>query len=254
MLANPTISPSFPELEIARGKVAHVTVVRKFGRNPAVGGTEDVWTVGGLYPFPTAALQLRIQAGGNAADASSGANAREITLQGEDTNFNLIEETLATNGIAVSAPTVLSFRRLHRAFVSDVGVYGNTNLGDINIETTAATVLARIGAVLGQTQMAIYTIPNGFTGFLRQFRAQVESPRAVDVTFFQRLRADDIVAPMGATRIISGFNQVTGDLVRQYNAMEVDFPEFTDIWAQASNPTAGTALSVEFCLWLVANV
>ena len=254
MLANPTISPSYSQLEIARDNVAHLDTIRKFGRNPAVGGTEDIWTPGGLYTFPTAALPLRIRLGGNAADAAGGANAREITLQGLDDNFDEIEATLATNGALVSAPTGLSFRRFFRGFVSEVGTYGFTNLGNILVEDTAGVLLGQINVGLGQTQMAIYTIPNGTTGYLQRFRIQIESTRAADITLFRRDRADDIVAPMGGTRIISGFNQVVGNVDRLYEAMAEPLEEKTDIWAQAANPTAATALSAEFCLWLVANV
>lgn len=251
MLENPS-SFSVGELEIARGNVPGISLIRKFGRNPAVGGVEDVWTVGGVYPFPQAALPIRIRVGGNVLDVAGGLNARAITIQGLDGNFDEIEEVIITAGAAQSAETVASYFRVFRAFVTDVGGYGNTNAGDINIETNAGTLLARIGTGLGQTQMAIYTVPAGQQGFLHRLRVHVESPRAVDVNFFQRPNADVIVAPFGGVRLVSGFEQITGDLLREYDTME-PFEEKTDIWAQASNPTAATALSVEFDVWLVAN-
>jgi hypothetical protein len=248
MLANPTLSPSSPPLEIARGNVPHLINVFKFGRNPDITTVEDVWTVGGVYPFPTVALPVRIKVGGNPADDVGGLNARAVTVVGLDPTFALQTSVLVTAGAAASAQTAESYIRVFRAFVTDAGLYNNTNLGNIDIETNAGTTLARIGAGLGQTQMAIYTVPLGHRAYLRRLNVHPESTKAVDLTVFQRQDADIIVAPTTAPRIIVGYTQVTEHFDHVFDSTP-ELPEKTDIWLRASNPSAATAVSVEFGLW-----
>ena len=70
--------------EVERGNVEGYSLVHKYGRNPAVGnGSEDgILQAAANFTFRTSATTFRIAAGGNAADTSAGAGAREITIQG----------------------------------------------------------------------------------------------------------------------------------------------------------------------------
>ena len=139
--------------------------LHKFGSNFAISTTndpQDVWTGGGLYPFPSTANATTIVST-NAADASpSGDGARTVKVQGLDANYVFVTETVALNGLT---PVALStqYLRVFRMSVETVGAGATgTNVGNINV-AHGATTIAQIAAGLGQTLMAIYTVPDNYT-------------------------------------------------------------------------------------------
>jgi hypothetical protein len=247
------IPNTFP-LEVQRGVVTGVSSVRKFGHNPSVvtGSYQDIWDGGGAYPFQTSASAVRIQAGGDAGDTAAGAGAQKIAVEGLDENWALATEDIATAGAAQSLPTTTTFTRVFRAYVKESGTYGGTNIADIDIETTGATVVAVIPADVGQTQMALYTIPDGKVGYLCGIDFSGTSTQTYDVRVFKREKADDIAAPFGPVRIVSEFNGQVRAGDREFCVYPSALPARTDIWMSAvANGGAGVALSGEFDLWLV---
>ena len=146
-------------LSIARGHIKDASHIHKFGAVPAMSQnqTGTVWDVNDtIYPwsaFNTAGV-LTIPAV-NASD-----NGKLITVFGLDDNYDLVTEifTVSSTGTTTGTKT---FKRVYRAYVTD----GVTNVGNINVQRGGTTVL-RITAGKGQTLMAIYTVPRGFTGYL----------------------------------------------------------------------------------------
>ncbi len=251
--------PSHSLLELARGNQPGISVIRKFGVNEEVGATEEaVWPVGGPYNFLQAALPLRIKAGGNAADDAAGAGAQTVALEGLDASFAAITATLTTAGVAASAPTAESFIRLNRACVINVGTYGGTNVGDIEIETTGGITVGWIAGITGaapasgQTEQAIYTVPAGTTAYLGRMFATVESGKPADIFVWRRENADDISTPFTSRRMVESHHGVQNVVYdRSYDAMP-SFPEKTDIYVTAlRRGGADVALSVQYDLFLV---
>lgn len=160
-------------LSIARGHVKDASHIHKFGAVPAMSQNEtgSVWDVDDtLYPwtaFDTAGV-LTIPAV-NVAD-----NGVVVSVFGLDDNFDLVSEnfTVSSSGTTTGTET---FKRVYRAFMSD----GTTNVGNINIQRGGTTV-ARITAGKGQTLMAIYTVPNGYTGYL--LKGQMSCQAGADAT------------------------------------------------------------------------
>lgn len=160
-------------LSIARGHVKDASHIHKFGAVPAMSQnqTGSVWDVNDTgYPwdaFDTAGV-LAIPAV-NASD-----DGMVISVFGLDDNFDLINEdfTVSSSGTTTGTET---FKRVYRAFVTN----GDTNVGNINIQRGGVTV-ARISAGLSQTLMAIYTVPNGYTGYL--LKGQMSCQAGADAT------------------------------------------------------------------------
>jgi hypothetical protein len=160
-------------LSIARGHVKDASHIHKFGAVPAMSQnqTGSVWDVNDTgYPwdaFDTAGV-LAIPAV-NASD-----DGMVISVFGLDDNFDLINEdfTVSSSGTTTGTET---FKRVYRAFVTN----GDTNVGNINIQRGGVTV-ARISAGLSQTLMAIYTVPNGYTGYL--LKGQMSCQASADAT------------------------------------------------------------------------
>ena len=85
-----------------------------------------------------------------------------VEIQGLDSNYELQTETVTISGS--SATTTNNFKRVFRArFAAATGF--NPNSERILIQSGGTTV-AKILEDLGQSQMAIYTIPAGKTGYL----------------------------------------------------------------------------------------
>ena len=239
---------------VVRGDFPAFSSIHKFGLNPSVSTTdEDIWAGGGSYSgFITAAAAVRIKAGGNANDTAAGSGARSITIIGLDENFNDASETVVTAGASASAATTTTFIRVFRAYVEACGTYTANNTGDITIETTGGVVMAIILATYGQTQLAIYTIPASFTGYLVRMSCDVDRAQGGAVNLWQRQSADDSTAPMKAKRLVSRRVGVTGPSETIFS-VPIALPAKTDFWASGASATGTTVIAVEFNIILARN-
>ena len=239
---------------IANGDVAGYTAIHKFGRNSNVGNApETIWMYGGKYQYLAVGAASTLYAySANSEDSAAGDGARTITIQGLDNNFNEIEETVTVNGAA----TTLEFLRVYRAFVATAGST-TTNEGNILISTASGgggTVLADIGTVgtgttfgLGQTQLALYTIPAGKTGYLTTWNVGC-APMNNKATVVLKSRELDGDAPFRTKDIVD----LVGGYHTQNYSIPLRFPEKTDIEVIASGDTS-TIISSSFDVILVDN-
>jgi hypothetical protein len=236
---------------ISAGDLTGYSAINKFGRNPNIGGApETIWMYGGRYVYLTSPSTVYAHSA-DTDDSVSGTGARTVTIQGLDGNYESIEETVTVrSGVATTA----QFLRVFRAFVVTSGSTG-TNEGNIIISTGAAgtgTVLADIGTIgtgttygLGQTQLALYTIPAGKTGYLTAWNIGVGSYNdAVTVTLLSRefnsaFRTRDIMDVPG------------GSHVRNYS-VPIKLPAKTDVEIIGIAST-GTNISSSFDIILVDN-
>ena len=236
---------------ISSGALQGYSAINKFGRNPNIGGApETIWMYGGRYVFLTSPSTVYAHSA-DTDDSVSGTGARTVTIQGLDVNYESIEETVTvSSGVASTA----QFLRVFRAFVATAGSTG-TNEGNVLISTGAAgtgTVLADIGIVgtgttygLGQSQLALYTIPAGKTGYLTAWNIGVGSYNdAVTVTLLSRefnsaFRTRDIMDVPG------------GHHTRNYS-IPIKLPAKTDVEIIGIAST-GTNISSSFDIILVDN-
>ena len=241
-------------IPIANGDVDGYAAIHKFGRNPNVGNApETVWMHGGKYQYLAVDSPSTLYAySADSEDSASGDAARTITIFGLDNNFNEIEETVTVGGAA----TTLEFLRVYRAFVATAGVTG-TNEGNVLISTGAGgtgTVLADIGTIgsgttfgLGQTQLSLYTIPAGKTGYLTTWNVGC-APMNNKATVLLKSRELDGDAPFRTKDIID----LVGGYHTQNYSIPLRFPEKTDIEIVSAGDT-GTIISSSFDIILVDN-
>jgi len=189
----------------------------------------------------------------NAADAAGGTGARTITVQGLDGDYNNVQETLTVGG---SVGTV-EFLRVFRAFVVESGSVG-TNVGDVRVTTGAGgsgTVLADIGTIgtgttfgLGQTQLALYTIPAHCTGYLTRWNNGVGAYNS-SATITLLTRQIEEVTKAFRTRDI--MDVPGGWHVRDYE-IPIRLPPKTDVEIRAIAST-GSNVSSSFDIVLVTG-
>ena len=143
--------------------------VHKFGRNSVVStGTvpEDIWDGGGEYAWPTSATVTTIVSN-SASDDSTQTGAKTVQVQGLDADYLLQSETVNMSGLTTGTLSN-NYLRVFRAKVTGAGASG-LNVGQIDIKH-GATVVARISSGMGQTLMALYTIPDDYeTGYMTKW-------------------------------------------------------------------------------------
>ena len=264
--ASPFLSiPADFYLEVSKGSVPKHSIVNKFGRNGAVGTSLAFISISGQYQSPIAATSLEILSG-STADGSAGAGARKVKVVGLDASWNEVTVEVTMNGTtAVALGT--QFIRVYRMYVSESGAYATilapSHLGRITLRTSGGGATWCIidtiegtatGFGIGQTQVAGYTIPNGYTGYLLSKTVTVESAKPASIYIFKRENADDVTTPFtGAMRL---FEQNDG-IAQPFNVglkspLQV-FPAKTDVGFFAKVGTGTASVSTEFQLLLVQN-
>lgn len=160
-------------LQVAQGTIEGYSNVSKFGRNPTVGSSdyESIWEGSNAYPWQTVADQLEVLSS-SANDTSAGTGARTVELQGLDSSWNVLTETITMNGTA-AVTTTGSFLRIFRARVVTAGTSlrneGDITIRDQDTSTTRALITDGTTSGMGQTLMAVYTVPAGKTAYLINF-------------------------------------------------------------------------------------
>ena len=153
------------DLQVARNQIMGHASLDIFGYSTTVGSTalgplwEGLTLSGGAYAYPSSAAQLVL-----VSDSASDTSALSIQIQGLDANFAPITETIALNG-TTNVTTVNSFLRINLMSTTN-----GLNVGNITAKISSATY-AKINAGIGQTQMSLYTVPAGYTFYLKYVQA-----------------------------------------------------------------------------------
>lgn len=230
------------ELSISRGKVKGAVPVHKFGAVASLSNntTGTVWDVNDtLYPwsaFDTPGVLVAAQA--NVSD-----NGKIVKVIGLDTDWNEISEDFTLSSAAAVTGTK-TFKRVYRAYV----IGGTENVGAVNF-SRGGTVVLSIRAGRGQTLMAIYTVPNGYTAYL--YKCVCSAQVGADASGFMMVRYNTI---QQAFRVGHSF-EVNGDGGEyQYNfSFPVAIPQHSDIDVRLTTRSNNGRFTAAFDLLLIAN-
>lgn len=172
-----TVRAITEEIAIAGGLFTGYSIVNKFGTNGDIDTAtvpEDMWDVGGVYTgFPDSTLELVEVVSSDANDAAAGTGARTIRITGLDANYDVQSETITLNG-TTPVDSVNTYRRVHTASIQSAGS-GGVNAGTITFRhtTTTANVFGSIVVGRNQTNIGAYTIPAGYTGYMRHLHGAI---------------------------------------------------------------------------------
>lgn len=154
---SPSVIPS--EYEIPLGMVPGKTALNLYGKNNDVDTSsvpETIWSVGGTKTWQTTAQTIFFYST-SANDSVGGSGCDSVTIYGVNADYQLTEETIATQGTDTTT-TAISFLDVYEIKV----VSGNVNEGDLAFfYTSTKDVAAFIDSAVGQTQMATFTTPVG---------------------------------------------------------------------------------------------
>jgi len=234
-------------LAVQQGKVPGYTMINKFGYNPSIGSGafETIWETGGDYPWQSTAVTVDVVSD-DTNDDVAGTGARTLRIQGLDGSYNLAEETVDMDG-TTTVTTTQTFLRVFRMSVETAGSSGN-NEGTITVTYTGGSdVAATVTAGNGQTLMAVYTIPAGYTGYLLSMNISSGKDQEMDFKFIQR---DNGVAN-AAFQTKQFLNVRGGQTTVIFNAINV-IPQKSDIYVSGKASSTSSS-SASFDLLLVQD-
>ena len=170
-----SISDNSSGLAIAKGDVTGTTFVHKFGKTPdfdIADGYVSVWDGANDAGIDQMDYQYSTTADIDSLVSSNAGDSVDIEIQGLDSNWDLTTQTITLNGqtrVALDTDLIRVFRMINVGatdLVGDVSCYVNSSITG-GVVDDSADVRAIINNGNNQTLMAIYTIPNGKTGYMR---------------------------------------------------------------------------------------
>ena len=244
--------------QLARDQILNHKHIFKYGFNATVTTSNDtIWLQEGSYTWQSAATVVSVTSSDANDDGDPvGTGALTVTLEGLDANYDEISETVTLNGTTV-VNTDASFLRLHRMFVATAGT-GLTNAGTIyaavtgdtygtpGVPDTATGIMSTIGVGEGQTLQALYTVPAGYTAYVKNISAgSVDGTNATTITLRQR--------PVnGAFRTSEKFVAFKGTVTQEHK-IPLEFPEKTDLELKGDSALSTTDVAGSFDVILVKN-
>ena len=229
-------------MQVSRGQVSGCSVVNIFGYQSAVGTTFiPVWENATAYPaYPVSAAIQYLWS------SSSSDTTNTILVQGLDGSYNQISETVTLNGTTHVA-TTNSYLRINNLFVtSTTAPVGTVNIGPSATLTT--TQYAEILPGIGKSQMAIYTVPNGYTFYLT--RAEATSNQVGNLSSsYCTYRVQSISS--GVTQII-----LQTPFTNSFIALRVSpfgYAQKTDLQFQVNTPSSTAAVGIQIEGILISN-
>lgn len=195
-------------LKVEQDQVPGTRIVRKFGAEASVGTSWTVVSSVGGYETPTTAQALEIVSS-SANDTDGGSGAQTVTVEGLGSDWRFQTETVTLNGTA-AVDLSNTWLRVFRMYVASSGTYA-TDSGPSHV--SAITLRADGGGAswaaiesvssfgLGQTEIAVYSVPLGEDAFIDDVYITTESNQPVDVGFFSRCDADDTSTPYAPMRV-----------------------------------------------------
>jgi hypothetical protein len=249
---------------VGAGQIPGLAAVRLNGVNPAVAinTLEDVWQVGGLYTWLSAAVALEAISS-DANDTVAGSGARKVIVEGLDASFLEVSEEIDMNGASASTATTQTFLRINRVYVSEHGTYGATtaggNTGTITIRTeSAGATHASIGlstqgsAGFGVSRLGRYTVPAAKSALLVAHEQSVATGSTAEFHCWTRENADDVTVPVSSQQQLFSYGSFLGTQQVKHTIPHV-LPAKTDLWFSAIGGAAEVLVTLAADLVLITN-
>jgi hypothetical protein len=239
------------DLQVARGQITNHDELNIFGYGTTPGTANlfrTVWENMGStdYVFPSAAVQMALVSA-NAADTAT------IRVSGLDANYALQTETVVLNG-TTAVNTVNSYLRINNISVSSgsatnpQGVITLTNGGVTYAQINTGTFNG-VTSSLGTSQMAVYTVPAGYTFYGARYGA-FSSFNGNTANYTTYRAVTNTAAGVQKLIIQTPFN-TTYEVMRVY---PLPYAEKTDLrWQIASSAATAAVVSVNIGGVLIKN-
>jgi hypothetical protein len=242
------ISDNSSGIAIAKGDVTGASFIHKFGNAPDFDtgdgevtiwdGAEDNtdWELMRYVYSTTADI--------DSISSSDDTDTQEIVIEGLDANWDVVIQTKTLTG-QTRAALDTSLIRVYRAYnnnstdlLGHVIIYVNGEISG-GVPTTAANIRAVIDPVNQQTEMAVYTIPAGKTGYMRDWYASTSGSNR-DANYPIKLYSREFGKIFRLKHVSSVSDTATSSYQHKYESPEV-FTEKTDIEMTAQMLAVGAS-------------
>lgn len=237
-------------ISIRRGEVSGYSAIQKFGRNTGVdiAAAEDIWSGGGIYTWVSNAALVEVGSD-SASDDIAGVGAQAVEIYGLDENYHEQMERIEISNVA-AINSVGTYIRLHRVVVVQAGSSGH-NVGTVTVTHMDAplAVIAIISPTENQTNMAMYTVPSGKTGYIFSVHTAASDNAGkayVDVDL--RVRKYGEVFAIKYNTILIGDGTASSE--RSF-VVPIEVPEKSDVLMRATTTQNNTTVVGAFDMVLV---
>ena len=249
-------------LSIAKGEVTDTSFIHKFGAAPDFDTSDGIITIyDGADKTHISALRYTYSTTADIDSLSSSSNSDtfDIEVQGLDADYNVVTQIITLTGqtrVALTTPLLRVFRMKNANSSDNVGhiyCFVNTTLSS-GTPTDTTKVRAVMQPLNNQTLMAVYTVPAGKTGYLRDWYASTAGA-SKSSNYVIELRARPLAKTFQLKHISSISDSGSSYIRHVYNEPEV-FAEKTDIEMRAQATAAGASgasVSAGFDIVLVDN-
>lgn len=236
-------------LAVSTGLIEGFKHQHKFWENPDVWTAfETIWDQGWLYATISTATKVKVSSS-SINDTSAGTGARTIKIYGLDSNYNEISEEISLNW-QTGVESFNTYIRVYRAEVLTAWSLWTAE-GDIYVWTWTITlgipvaIYATIKIWNNQTLMGVYTIPAGYTWYLRLGKSSAPEGKSADVKFF--------VKNLGwVYRVVHSLSLFQNNY--DYNFLiPVPIPEKSDLEVRAKSSASGTKVTIAFDVILIKD-
>ena len=233
------------ELQVARGQITGHSTVNIYGVQASVATSYiPVWENASAYTYPASAATMHLASSVNTGADKTGTT---VLIQGLDSTYTAISETLTLNG-TTAVVTTKSYLRINSISIASI-TSSTMPTGVITLkDLTDTTTYAQIAAGLGRSQMAIYTVPAGYTFYLSRIDAYTSLNGSSSAFVSYRNYS------ISSTGITTASQQAP--FTNTYHAQRVmprPFTEKTDIQLQAIASTGTAVVSIAAEGFLIAN-
>lgn len=245
-------------INIARGNVTGYSVVHKFGRGADIDtadGMVDLWD-GAEYDTSLESYTFSTTADIDRISSDNASDTEPIEIQCLDSNWDLVTQTKTLTGqtpVVLDTSCIRGFRMIN---VGTNDLVGNVFLF-VNVTTTAGVpdTLTNIRAMINdgnnQTLMAIYTIPNGKTGYIVSWFGALSSAKASSFNNLEmKARPFGQVFQLKHTSTLSSAG--TSHIQHTFFVPQT-FPGKTDFIMKSDSSVNDNAVSAGFDLILIDN-
>ncbi len=245
-------------IEVQKGNVPGHSIINKFGHGN-LGTTISPVSTSLEYRTPIAHVALEFVSS-DANDTADGTGAREITYVGIGADYKETTFVIATNG-TTAVPLSTSLLRMYRWYVSASGTYATAIAGShTGILTTRVAGAGETWATInvspfpfGQSEIAVFTIPDGHRAFITQHNISVDTAKSVDIYLFSRSGIDVVEAPFTAMKIVVHYVGLTGDNPSSFKAPLDSFTPRTDVGYMGMVSVGTADVSIHFAVLLIED-
>ena len=250
----PIVSADYQDtyLEISKGNVpGHIGEVVR-GLDESVGTTEYIlWQENTGYTWRVTSTLMNLSST-SANDDNGNTGAWTVTVYGLDGTYGRVNETVTMDG-QTPVSTVNQYLRINHLVVEHVGTAG-ANVGVIYIGT-GATVAGKptvihneINVGFGRSYISIYTIPDGYTGYIVFFQLGTDTTKIIEASL--QTRCVDCVGNSWRTDYHTHYSDAT---INPHITLPYGIQSHTDIKITARNSVGQAFASTEIFLVLVKD-